>query len=132
MTTRPRIPGSRVSPLSSCRRTRAVRRIRTRAAPSTLDRRFSPAPGAEAPPAAASMPFNSMSDRRRRARAGNSLVEFAIILPLFWALFTGMFQFGKSIWLYARIQEAVAAGARYASHVDFDEPGHTFAGRIAN
>jgi Flp pilus assembly protein TadG len=54
------------------------------------------------------------------------------VLPLFWILLTGGFQLVRGMYAYARLVEAVSRGARFAARVDFDEPGHTFTGKIAN
>jgi len=54
------------------------------------------------------------------------------VLPLFWTLLAGVIQFGRAICVYSRLVEAVAAGARYASRVDFDEPSHTFVPQVVN
>jgi Flp pilus assembly protein TadG len=77
------------------------------------------------------MPSNCTSERYR-SRRGGSLVEFAIVVPAMFLLLAGAVQFGEATYLYARLVEGVARGARYASRATFDEPGHTFAAKVAN
>jgi Flp pilus assembly protein TadG len=68
------------------------------------------------------------TDRSR----GGGLIEFAIVLPLFWLMMTGGFQLVRGIYAYARLVEAVSRGARFAMRVDFDEPNHAFTASVAN
>jgi TadE-like protein len=52
---------------------------------------------------------------RRRARgAGQSLVEFALVLPLFLAILIGMVDIGRAIWANNVIANAAREAARYA------------------
>ena len=67
-----------------------------------------------------------------RTQRGNTIVEFALSVSLLWALFSGMFQFGYSMYVYNRLLAAVDQGARYASRVDFDAPNHNFVGQVRN
>jgi Flp pilus assembly protein TadG len=68
----------------------------------------------------------------RNGRRGTAMIEFALSFSLLWALFTGVFQFGYSMYVYNRLLAAVDQGARYASRVDFDSPNHTFVGKVQN
>ena len=52
---------------------------------------------------------------RPRRQRGNTLIEFAGALLLISTMFTGMFQFGYSLYSYNRLVNAVREGARYAS-----------------
>jgi Flp pilus assembly protein TadG len=70
--------------------------------------------------------------RSTYARAGNAMVEFALVFGLLWLLLTGCFRVGYAIYLYQSVLNAVAGAARYAARVDFDEPGHTFVARVRN
>jgi Flp pilus assembly protein TadG len=70
--------------------------------------------------------------RQLREERGTAAVEFALTFALLWTLLTGCFRVGYSIYTYENLVSAVAAAARYAAHVDFDEPDHTFVGRICN
>ena len=56
----------------------------------------------------------------RANQRGNSLVEFAISLPLMVSLFLGVWQFGYSYYLYGRLEAAVRDGGRYASIAAYD------------
>lgn len=53
--------------------------------------------------------------RRRNARSGTALIEFAGSLILLSTLFTGIFQVGYTFYSYERLENSVRAGARYAS-----------------
>jgi Flp pilus assembly protein TadG len=52
--------------------------------------------------------------RRRRAR-GQSSAEFALSLPVFFVLICGVMDFGRMFFIQENVQQAVEAGARYAS-----------------
>ncbi len=56
-----------------------------------------------------------LSPRMSRAERGQSLVEFALILPLFVLLTVGMLDGTRVIFYYSQIQEAARAGARWGS-----------------
>lgn len=49
-----------------------------------------------------------------RKSPGQSLVEFALILPLFLVLIMGLFDIGRAVLYYAVINTAVREGTRYA------------------
>ena len=70
-----------------------------------------------------------MTNKRIR---GNSLIEFALGFAVFWAFFAGTFMFGYTMQVYNLLETAVGMGARYASHVEFDEPDHTFITKVKN
>jgi Flp pilus assembly protein TadG len=59
-------------------------------------------------------------------------VEFALSFGLLWLLLSGGFRLGYSIYLYQSLEDALAGAARYAAHVDFDEPNHTFIAAVQN
>lgn len=69
------------------------------------------------------------SDRRRR---GNAVLEFALSFTLLWTVFSGVFQFGYSMYVYNSLANAVAQGARFAARVDFDSPSYTFVSQVKN
>lgn len=52
--------------------------------------------------------------RRRRADAGQSLVEFAIILPLLLGIVIGIFEFGRAWNVYQVLTNTAREGARAA------------------
>jgi Flp pilus assembly protein TadG len=72
-----------------------------------------------------------MTTRVRRQR-GSAVLEFALSFALLWAVFSGVFQFGYSMYVYNSLANAVSQGARYAARVDFDSPSHAFAGPVKN
>jgi Flp pilus assembly protein TadG len=53
--------------------------------------------------------------RRRKGTRGNAVVELALLLPVLTGLFLGTWFFGYSYYLYAELEQAVRAGARFAS-----------------
>jgi len=66
------------------------------------------------------------------AQRGNAALEFALSFVLIWTLLAGMYQFGYAMYVYASLASAVADGARYASHVEFDAPAHKFVDKVKN
>ena len=72
------------------------------------------------------------SSSRKSGQRGNAAVEFALSFAVLWALFTGIFEFGYSMYLYNNLATSVSDGARYAARVDFDDPARTFVGRVKN
>jgi Flp pilus assembly protein TadG len=50
----------------------------------------------------------------RRAEGGQSLVEFALMLPVLLLLLVGIFDIGRAVFLSGTINEAVREGTRYA------------------
>ena len=54
---------------------------------------------------------------------GQSLVEFAITLPLLLLLVMGVFDFGRGIYYYSAIQNAAHEGARYGAVYHCDDVG---------
>jgi Flp pilus assembly protein TadG len=48
-------------------------------------------------------------------RSGASVVEFAVLLPLFMSLVIGLMQLGQMLWTQAALQHAVEMAARCAS-----------------
>ena len=56
----------------------------------------------------------SASMNRHRDRRGQSLVEFALILPIFVLMLVGIFDFGRAIYAFNTISQAAREGARLA------------------
>jgi len=63
------------------------------------------------------------SHERFGSRRGNVMVEFALSATLLTTVFTGVFQFGYSMYLYNQLVEAVRAGTRYASLANISNTG---------
>jgi Flp pilus assembly protein TadG len=57
----------------------------------------------------------ALRHRPRRAARGQSATEFAMTLPVFFVLILGVMDFGRLFFIQENIQQAVDAGARYAS-----------------
>ena len=73
-----------------------------------------------------------MTHRNRTSERGNAVLEFALSFAVLWALFSGVFQYGYSMYIYNNLAIAVANGANYAARVQFDDPDHTFATAVKN
>lgn len=61
----------------------------------------------------------------RRADSGQSLVEFALVLPLLLVVFFGIFEFGRFYYTRLTLQHAVREAARFAvtGNTKTDEEG---------
>jgi Flp pilus assembly protein TadG len=55
------------------------------------------------------------SKRTLGSRRGNAMLEFALSSTILIYAFTGVFQFGYSMYLYNELEAGVRAGIRYAS-----------------
>src|ERR1051325_7702831 len=53
---------------------------------------------------------------RRNRERGNAIVELSFLLPILVSLFLGTWFLGYDNYIYARLEEAIRSGARYASH----------------
>jgi Flp pilus assembly protein TadG len=87
--------------------------------------RASTSPGTEHPvPAEAPDPaFENTSARRRERSRGQALVEFAIILPVFFLVVAGMFDLGLGVYSDLTLVNAAREGAR----LGVIDPGNTSA-----
>jgi Flp pilus assembly protein TadG len=56
----------------------------------------------------------SADARRHRAWAGQALVEFALVAPIFFMLLFGIIEGGRFIFYYETLNNATREGARYA------------------
>ena len=56
-----------------------------------------------------------MTIKRLSCESGNAVIELALSLPVLVGLFLGTLQFGYSFFIYNELEQAVRAGARYAS-----------------
>jgi len=52
--------------------------------------------------------------KTRNKYSGQSLVEFALIFPIFFLLVMGLFDIGRAIFYYATLNTAVREGTRFA------------------
>jgi Flp pilus assembly protein TadG len=60
---------------------------------------------------------------RRPGEQGASLVEFALVLPFFLALFLGAIEFGRLFYIAAEVTTAAQAGALYGTQNPSDVSG---------
>lgn len=56
----------------------------------------------------------SASGSLRRATAGSTAVEFALILPIFLSMLLGIIEFGRVMWIQNTLQFAAEEATRYA------------------
>jgi hypothetical protein len=63
------------------------------------------------------LPFSKRSPNNRRSR-GQSLVEFALVFPIFILLLGGMIQFGMIFWGQNTLNQVVRDTGRYAATRD--------------
>ncbi len=52
--------------------------------------------------------------RNHKAKSGQTLVEFTLVLPLLFILVMGLFDIGRAVFYYAVINTAAREGTRYA------------------
>jgi Flp pilus assembly protein TadG len=64
---------------------------------------------------------------KRVRQRGSAIIEFSLAIPLLVSLFLGVWQFGYAYYLYNELEQAVRAGARYASVRKYDVAGYTTA-----
>ena len=55
----------------------------------------------------------------RKGQRGNALIEFALAFTVLATLFTGVFKFGYTFYLYNSLVSGVRAGARYAAQKSY-------------
>src|SRR2546430_15916695 len=67
--------------------------------------------------------------RFMRFRAGQSMVEFAVLAPIFFLLLLGTIDLGRAVYTYNAISNAAREGAR--AGVPFDSPLPTNASVVA-
>src|SRR5258707_11043375 len=70
------------------------------------------------------------SNRNRSGQRGNGAIEFAIGFSVLWAIFSGVFQYGYSMYVYNALQNAVTDGAAYASRADICATNSTFSNQV--
>jgi len=58
--------------------------------------------------------------RKTAGRRGSVLVELTLSLTFLTALFLGCWEYGYAYYNYAELEQAVRAGARYASNIRYD------------
>jgi Flp pilus assembly protein TadG len=68
-----------------------------------------------------------MTTRRKRAnkRRGSVMIEFTLSFMFLVPLFLGLWEFGRTFYLYSELENAVRAGARYASQRQYDSANAT-------
>ncbi len=75
----------------------------------------------------------SPRSRQRTSRRGSSIVEFALGWSVLWLMFSGIYQFGYTFYVYNRLQTAISNAAVYGSRIDYDTAStSTFTNAIKN
>ncbi len=57
--------------------------------------------------------------RNRRNQRGNGAIEFALGFSVLFACFSGVFQYGYTMYIYNGLQSAVANGGAFASRTNY-------------
>jgi Flp pilus assembly protein TadG len=70
--------------------------------------------------------------RRKHAQGGGAMIEFALGAVLLVTIFTGIFQYGYTLYLYNSLENAVRAGAGYASRETYDSVTSTPSANFLN
>jgi len=70
-----------------------------------------------------------MHQRLLRRRGGQSMVEFAVLAPIFFLLLLGTIDLGRAVYIYNAISDAAREGTRAA--IPFDNPLPTNAAVLA-
>lgn len=52
-------------------------------------------------------------DKKEKARSGQAIVEFSIVSVAFFLMVFGTIDFGRAIYMYSQLNNAVREGARY-------------------
>jgi Flp pilus assembly protein TadG len=60
------------------------------------------------------------SSSRRNKQRGNALLEFALGWSVLWLLFSGLYEFGYSFYVYNRLMTAVTDAAELGSKISYD------------
>lgn len=60
------------------------------------------------------------SSSSRKSQRGNALVEFAIGFSFLWLLFSGVYQYGYSFYVYNRLLTAVSNAAALGAKINYD------------
>jgi len=68
----------------------------------------------------------------RSRRKGSGLIEFALGFSALVILLVGMVEIAVTMVMMNQLTAAVRSGARFASTVDFDDPGNRFVNQIRN
>lgn len=66
-----------------------------------------------------------MSGGKPSPKSGNAVIELALAMPVLIGLFLGSLQFGYSFYIYNDLEQAVRAGARYASMRSYSSTSST-------
>ena len=60
------------------------------------------------------------SSNKRPSERGNAVLEFAIAWSVLWMLFSGVYQYGYSFYVYNRLMGAVSNAAQLGAKISYD------------
>ena len=60
------------------------------------------------------------SINKRKSQRGNAIIEFALAWSVLWLVFSGVYQFGYSFYIYNRLMTAVADAAQLGAKIGYD------------
>jgi Flp pilus assembly protein TadG len=60
------------------------------------------------------------SSHKRRSQRGNAVLEFAIAWSFLWLVFSGVYQYGYSFYIYNRLMTAVSDAAELGAKITYD------------
>jgi len=69
--------------------------------------------------------MNPLRRSRRRGQTGQSLVEFALVLPILLLMLTGTIDLGRILFTYIALEDAAQEGAIYGAHESVPESNIT-------
>ena len=61
-----------------------------------------------------------MNALKKKSQSGNALIEFALGWSVLWLIFSGVFEFGYSFYIYNVLQTQVANAAELGSKMQYD------------
>src|SRR5579864_6385474 len=61
-----------------------------------------------------------MNKTNKKSERGNALLEFALGFAVLWALFSGLYQFGYSFYVYNALMTSVANAAELGAKMNYD------------
>ena len=67
----------------------------------------------------------AIADRRKKAESGQSMIEFALMLPLLCVLLVGIVELGRAAAITIGVNNAATAAAEYASQSEADAQNTT-------
>jgi hypothetical protein len=67
--------------------------------------------------------LSTLRQNNRQQERGQGMVEFALLLPIFFALMLGIIDFGRAFFIYSEVSNAVREGIRFSAVNPYDCTG---------